>query len=63
MASNMDLKEIKETPIWHLYEKGRNFLRLTNVYADTDRNYRFYNGNQWEGVKLGGPRCVSCAVS
>lgn len=54
MASNMDLKTIKETPIWHLYEKGRNFLRLTNVYADTDRNYRFYNGNQWEGVKLGG---------
>jgi hypothetical protein len=54
MASNMDLKEIKETPIWRLYEKGRNFHRSTNVYADTDRNYRMYNGNQWEGVKLGG---------
>ena len=54
MASNMDLKEIKETPIWRLYEKGRNFHRAMNVYADTDRNYRMYNGNQWEGVKLGG---------
>ena len=49
----MDLNEIKETPIWGLYEKGRNYHRLTNIYADTDKNYRFYNGNQWEGAKLG----------
>lgn len=49
----MDIQEIKETPIWTLYEKGRNFHRLTNIYSDTDRNYRFYNGNQWEGAKLG----------
>ena len=49
----MDLTEIKETPIWGLYEKGRNYHRLTNIYADTDKNYRFYNGNQWEGAKLG----------
>jgi len=49
----MDLTEIKETPIWGLYEKGRNYHRLTNIYADTDKNYRFYNGSQWEGAKLG----------
>lgn len=49
----MDLNEIKETPIWGLYEKGRNYHRLKNIYADTDKNYRFYNGNQWEGAKLG----------
>ena len=49
----MDITEIKETPIWSLYEKGRNYHRLTNIYTDTDRNYRFYNGNQWEGAKLG----------
>ena len=49
----MDIQEIKETPIWGLYEKGRNYHRMTNVYTDTDRNYRFYNGNQWEGAKLG----------
>jgi hypothetical protein len=23
------------------------------IYVDSDRNYRFYNGNQWEGAKLG----------
>jgi hypothetical protein len=49
----MDLNEIKETPIWALYEKGRNYHRRTGIYVDTDRNYRFFNGNQWEGAKLG----------
>ena len=50
----MDIREIQETPIWQLFEKGRNYLRMKNVFADTDRNYRMYNGNQWEGAKLGG---------
>ena len=49
----MDIKEIQETPIWGLYEKGRNYHRRVGIYTDTDRNYRFYNGNQWEGAKLG----------
>lgn len=49
----MDIKEIRETPIWELYEKGRNYHRLTGIYTDTDRNYNFYNGNQWQGAKLG----------
>lgn len=53
MAKNQAIEEIKETPIWGLYEKGRNYHRLTGIYRDTDRNYRFYNGNQWEGAKLG----------
>ena len=49
----MDIQEIKQTPIWELYEKGRNYHRMMGIYVDTDRNYRFYNGNQWEGAKLG----------
>ncbi len=49
----MDIEEIKETPIWQLYEKGRNHLRRIGVYVDTDRNYQFYNGDQWAGAKLG----------
>lgn len=48
------MTEIRETPIWQLFEKGRNYHRQTGIYTDTDRNYRFYNGNQWEGAKLGG---------
>lgn len=50
----MDRQEIKQTSIWNLYEKGRNYHRRIGIYTDTDRNYRMYNGNQWEGAKLGG---------
>ena len=49
----MRIEEIKETPIWTLYEKGRNYHRMTGIYTDTDRNYRMYNGNQWHECKLG----------
>lgn len=50
----MDLDAIKTTDIWNLYEQGRNYARLINMYNDTDKNYRFYNGDQWEGIKLKG---------
>ena len=49
----MNIDELQETPIWGLYEKGRNYHRRVGIYTDTDRNYRFYNGNQWGGAKLG----------
>ncbi|MBE5880391.1 MAG: hypothetical protein E7288_10535 [Lachnospiraceae bacterium] len=49
----MNIEEIKETPIWGLYEKGRNYHRRVGIYTDTDRNYRMYNGDQWAGAKLG----------
>lgn len=49
----MDIQEIKETPIWSLFEKGRNYLRRINLYEETNRNYNMYNGDQWNGAKLG----------
>lgn len=49
----MNIEEIRKTEIWELYEKGRNYHRLMGVYTDTDRNYRMYNGNQWDKAKLG----------
>ena len=50
----MDLNEVKETDIWELYERGRNYNRLKGLYSDTDKNYRMYNGNQWAGLKISG---------
>lgn len=50
----MDLEEIEKTDTWLLYEQGNDYLRANNVFTDTDRNYRFYNGNQWEGAKIEG---------
>jgi hypothetical protein len=55
----MDIREIVETPIWTLYEKGRNYHRQTSIYTDTDRNYRMYNGDQWAGAKLDGVEPVA----
>lgn len=50
---DLTIEAIKETPIWQLYEKGRNYHRQIGIYTDTDRNYRMYNGNQWDGCKMG----------
>lgn len=49
----MDIQQIRQTPVWELYEKGRAFHRLAGIYADTDRNYRMYNGDQWAHARLG----------
>ena len=53
-----DYMEFVETPIWSLYEKGRDYHRMIGTYEDTDRNYRFYNGNQWEGAKVEGVELI-----
>lgn len=57
----MNNEEIKKTDVWQLYEKGRNFNNLMNVYEDTDLNYRMYNGDQWSGLKIEGiePVCLN----
>lgn len=48
----MDLQELQETDIWTLYQKHVNFMNLRNIYTDTDKNYRMYNGDQWHSLKL-----------
>ena len=53
------MEEIKTTEIWQLYETGVNFNRTRNMYTDTDRNFRFYNGNQWYGLKSGNIEPIS----
>lgn len=50
----MTEEELKKTEIWELYEQGRNYCRMINMYTDTDKNYEFYNGNQWKGLKVSG---------
>jgi len=50
----MDEKDLKQTEIWELYEKAVRFMSMRNIYTDTDRNYRMYNGDQWAGLKIAG---------
>lgn len=46
----MNLEDIKTTDVWELYEKGLDYCRSIGMFTDTDKNYRMYNGNQWEGL-------------
>lgn len=50
----MDLREVKETDIWQLYAQCQNYARMIGIYNDTDKNFRMFNGNQWEGLKVKG---------
>lgn len=48
----MDLENIKETEVWDLYTQSQSYARKTNLYETTDENFRMYNDDQWNGVKL-----------
>jgi hypothetical protein len=50
----VDLEDIKTTETWELYLKGQNFMRQLHIFTDTDKNYRMFSGNQWEGAKIEG---------
>lgn len=50
----MDLKEIRETDIWTLYDQCVSYCRMVGSFGDTDLNYRMYNGDQWHGLKVQG---------
>ncbi len=41
------------TEEWKLYEKGKNYNTMMRLYQDTEDNYNFYHGNQWNGARLG----------
>ena len=48
----MDFEEIKETEVWDLYSQAQSYARKTEIYYTTDENFRMYNDDQWNGVKL-----------
>ena len=50
----MDGKEIKETAVWVLYNKSVDYAKKHGVYEEVDRNNKFYNGNQWDGLIVEG---------
>ena len=48
------MNEEKITDLWYQYQKGLSFNQKRGVFADTDRNFRFYNEDQWKGLESGG---------
>lgn len=37
--------------IWHKYEKARDRMLERDLPGKTEKNWRFFNGNQWKGVE------------
>ena len=46
--------DVKYTDIWLKYRKSHDYMQLKRIVSKTDRNWQFYIGNQWVGMKTGG---------
>lgn len=40
-----------KTTIWQKYEKSKSYIQKKGILADTERNWNFYIGKQWEAVQ------------
>ena len=47
-------KDLKNTEVWDLYEQAVQHMMIFDMFTDSDRNYRMYNGDQWAGLKIEG---------
>lgn len=47
-------REKMYTDIWEKYEKSRDYITSKNILQKTERNWRFYIGDQWHGLESGG---------
>lgn len=41
------------TDVWAEYQRGVDYNYRQELYAKSDKNFKFYHGNQWENAKLG----------
>lgn len=39
---------------WERYKKGIDYIQKKNLISNTNKNWNFYAGRQWEGVQSGG---------
>ena len=42
------------TKYWKRYEKGIDYINKKNLIVETNKNWNFYAGRQWEGLQSGG---------
>lgn len=50
----MEYAKNDPTKYWKRYERGINYIYQTQLITRTNRDWNFYSGNQWDGVKSGG---------
>jgi len=46
-------KQYDETDEWKSYQSGIDFKSKLGLYSDVDKQWRFYNKDQWSGVQAG----------
>lgn len=50
------------TDVWNEYQKGDDYNYRQDLYNKTDKNFKFYLGNQWENAKLGGIQPITLNI-
>lgn len=50
---------METTKIWEKYQAGRDHHRRVGMYQQVERCHRFYEGDQWHGLKTGGEELPS----
>lgn len=56
---NIGKRTVEPTKYWKLYEKGLDYVNRKLLVGRTDRNWNFYAGRQWVGVKTNGEELPS----
>ena len=50
------------TDVWNEYQRGVDYNHRQNLYEKSDKNFKFYLGNQWENAKLGGIQPITLNI-
>lgn len=58
----MKKKEQNITTVWEEYQRGVDYNYQQQLYEKSKRNYNFYLGNQWGGIKLSGIQPITLNI-
>ena len=47
------------TLYWRRFQRGKDYIYRKGLIDDTNRNWNFYIGKQWEGIETGGQNLPS----
>ena len=50
------------TDVFRDYQRGKNYNNTLNLYNKTDKAYKFYHGQQWDGADTGNIQPITLNV-
>ena len=45
---------MERNKFWERYKKGIDYIQKRKLISETNKNWNFYSGKQWEGIQSGG---------